>query len=118
MSSSLHAIAVAGASGRMGQMLIEAVQAAEDCRLAGALDLSTSPCIGKDASAYLGQLSGVAISADLGAGLAPGLRLVGWWRTRAVARSSKTAGGTAWSLNRPTGCQHLRRSASADGGPA
>lgn len=32
-------IAVAGASGRMGRMLIEAVQAAPDCTLAGALDI-------------------------------------------------------------------------------
>ena len=32
-------IAVAGASGRMGQMLIEAVHAAPDCTLAGTLDI-------------------------------------------------------------------------------
>jgi 4-hydroxy-tetrahydrodipicolinate reductase len=32
-------IAVAGSSGRMGQMLIEAVKAAPDCTLAGTLDL-------------------------------------------------------------------------------
>jgi 4-hydroxy-tetrahydrodipicolinate reductase len=32
-------IAVAGASGRMGQMLIEAVKAAPDCHLAGTLDI-------------------------------------------------------------------------------
>jgi 4-hydroxy-tetrahydrodipicolinate reductase len=32
-------IAVAGSSGRMGQMLIEAVGAAPDCRLAGTLDI-------------------------------------------------------------------------------
>jgi 4-hydroxy-tetrahydrodipicolinate reductase len=32
-------IAVAGASGRMGRMLIEAVEAAPDCALAGTLDL-------------------------------------------------------------------------------
>jgi len=31
-------IAVAGASGRMGRMLIEAVRASDDCVLAGALD--------------------------------------------------------------------------------
>jgi 4-hydroxy-tetrahydrodipicolinate reductase len=32
-------IAVAGASGRMGRMLIDAVEAADDCTLAGTLDL-------------------------------------------------------------------------------
>jgi 4-hydroxy-tetrahydrodipicolinate reductase len=38
-ASSPLRIAVAGASGRMGRMLIEAVQAAPDCRLAGTLDI-------------------------------------------------------------------------------
>ncbi|MBX3585153.1 MAG: 4-hydroxy-tetrahydrodipicolinate reductase [Ramlibacter sp.] len=64
-----HRVAVAGASGRMGQMLIEAIRASDDCELAGALDLPTSPAIGKDACAFLGQTSGVAITADLKAGL-------------------------------------------------
>ena len=63
-------IAVAGASGRMGRMLVEAVRAAPDCRLAGALDRPDSPALGLDASAFLGQASGVAITADLAAGLA------------------------------------------------
>jgi 4-hydroxy-tetrahydrodipicolinate reductase len=40
-------IAVAGASGRMGRMLIEAVQASPDCQLAGTLD------IGRDIGAGL-----------------------------------------------------------------
>ena len=34
-----HAIAIAGASGRMGRMLIEAIHQADDTRLAGALDI-------------------------------------------------------------------------------
>ena len=33
-----HRVAVAGAGGRMGRMLIEAVAAADDCVLAGALE--------------------------------------------------------------------------------
>jgi 4-hydroxy-tetrahydrodipicolinate reductase len=39
-------IAVAGASGRMGRMLIDAVQAAPDCVLAGALDLGRDVATG------------------------------------------------------------------------
>ena len=35
-------IAVAGASGRMGKMLIEAVCAADDTTLTGALDIASS----------------------------------------------------------------------------
>ena len=41
-----HTIAIAGASGRMGQMLIDAVRAADDCRLGGALDIASSPALG------------------------------------------------------------------------
>ena len=67
--SAPHRIAVAGASGRMGHMLIEAITAADDCVLAGALDIAASPALGTDASAFLGRASGVAITADLAAGL-------------------------------------------------
>ncbi len=64
-----HQIAVAGASGRMGQMLIEAVSASADCLLSGALDLPASPAIGLDAAAFSGRSSGVLISADIHQGL-------------------------------------------------
>lgn len=64
-----HRLAVAGASGRMGRMLIEAILTSEDCVLAGALDIAASPAIGLDATAYLGLSGGVAITADLAAGL-------------------------------------------------
>jgi len=62
-------VAVAGASGRMGRMLIEAIVASDDCVLAGALDIAGSPALGQDAAAFLGRSSGVAITADLRAGL-------------------------------------------------
>ena len=65
-----HHIAIAGASGRMGQMLIEAVNASDDCRLTGALDIAGSPAIGLDASAFSGRASGVLIQSDLRQGLA------------------------------------------------
>jgi 4-hydroxy-tetrahydrodipicolinate reductase len=65
-----HRIAVAGASGRMGQMLIEAVGASGDCQLLGALDVASSPAIGVDATAFLGQSSGVLIDANLQRALA------------------------------------------------
>ena len=68
-SSSPCRVAVAGASGRMGRMLIEALRASDDCVLAGALDLPSSVAIGSDATAFLGVASGVAITADLRAGL-------------------------------------------------
>jgi 4-hydroxy-tetrahydrodipicolinate reductase len=69
MSAPLR-IAVAGASGRMGRMLIEAVTAADDCELTGALDVPGSAALGQDAGAFLGHTSGVAITSDLDAALA------------------------------------------------
>jgi 4-hydroxy-tetrahydrodipicolinate reductase len=63
-------IAVAGASGRMGRMLVEAIAKAADAELAGALDVAGSPALGHDAAAFLGQPAGVAIESDLARGLA------------------------------------------------
>jgi len=62
-------IAVAGATGRMGHMLIEAILDSGDTRLAGALDMASSPALGHDAAAWLGQSSGVAVTSDLRTGL-------------------------------------------------
>lgn len=62
-------IAIAGASGRMGRMLIEAVQTADDAVLSGALDVAGSPSIGNDAAAFQGATSGVHITSDLATGL-------------------------------------------------
>ncbi|MBT9455734.1 MAG: 4-hydroxy-tetrahydrodipicolinate reductase [Burkholderiaceae bacterium] len=70
MSASPLRIAVAGANGRMGRMLIEAVTQADDCVLAGALGLPGSPELGQDAAAFLGRNSGAQITADLHQGLA------------------------------------------------
>lgn len=63
-------IAVAGASGRMGRMLIEAIAADADAKLAGALDVAGAPCIGTDAASFLGQPSDILIESDLSRGLA------------------------------------------------
>jgi len=62
-------ITVAGASGRMGHMLIEAIMASADCHLAGALDIAASPALGLDSAAPLGKSSGVLVTSDLHAGL-------------------------------------------------
>jgi 4-hydroxy-tetrahydrodipicolinate reductase len=73
-------IAIAGAGGRMGRMLIEAVQAAPDMRLAGALDVPGAPGIGTDAAAFLGNPAGVAIESDLAKGLANAQFLIDFTR--------------------------------------
>jgi len=62
-------VAVAGASGRMGQMLIQALADADDLVLSGALDVPNSPAIGQDAFAFAGRHSGVTVTSDLRSGL-------------------------------------------------
>ncbi|MEY2684668.1 MAG: hypothetical protein RJA09_1812 [Pseudomonadota bacterium] len=75
-----HRICIAGASGRMGHMLVEAVQNADDCVLGGALDRPESPALGQDAAGFLGQSSGVHIVADLAQGLAQSSYLIDFTR--------------------------------------
>ena len=75
-----YRIGVAGASGRMGRMLIEAVQSTDDCVLTGALDIPGSPAVGLDASAYMGHNSGVHIASDLALGLAQSQFLIDFTR--------------------------------------
>lgn len=58
-------VAIAGASGRMGRMLIEAVLNDADATLVGALVPSGSAAIGRDAGAFLGQETGVLMSSDI-----------------------------------------------------
>jgi 4-hydroxy-tetrahydrodipicolinate reductase len=62
-------VVVAGASGRMGQMLVEAVLDAPDLSLHAALDAPGSPAIGRDPGAALGRATGLAIGSDLDAAL-------------------------------------------------
>jgi len=73
-------VAVAGAGGRMGRMLIEAVLASGDCRLSGALDQPGSPALGQDAGNFAGRETGVAVTANLHAGLAGAQVLIDFTR--------------------------------------
>ncbi len=73
-------IAVAGATGRMGRMLIEAIAADPEAKLAGALDIAGAACIGTDAAAFSGQPAGVAIESDLAKGLAQSEFLIDFTR--------------------------------------
>lgn len=58
-------VAIAGSSGRMGRMLIEATLQATDAKLVAALDRDGSPWLGRDAGDFAGVNTGVAISADI-----------------------------------------------------
>ena len=90
-----HRIAIAGASGRMGRMLVEAVRGSDDCVLAGALDIAASPALGTDACAFLGHASGVAVTSDLAQGLANAQVLIDFTRpegTMAHVRACRARG--------------------------
>ncbi len=75
-----HRIAIAGASGRMGRMLIEAVLASPDCQLAAAIDRPDTAQLGQDAGLLLGQETGVLISADVRSALAQADYLIDFTR--------------------------------------
>lgn len=76
-------IAISGASGRMGRMLIEAVLADPATTLTAALDQSASSAIGRDAGDFMGQTTGVIITADA-ATLAPADVLIDFTRPEAT----------------------------------
>lgn len=58
-------IAIAGASGRMGRMLIETVLNNPDVTLSGALDRAGSPQLGEDVGTLLGKTTGVVLTDDI-----------------------------------------------------
>ena len=62
-------VAIAGASGRMGRMLIETVLHAGDMKLAAALEQKGNAHIGKDAGELAGSPCGVKVADDIGAGI-------------------------------------------------
>ena len=80
MSAQPLRIAVAGAGGRMGHMLIEAIIGTPDLQLAGAPDMAGSAALGLDASAFLGRASGTRLTADLAHALADAQVLIDFTR--------------------------------------
>ncbi len=63
-------IAVAGASGRMGRILIEAIAAAPDMVLAAALEQPGNSALGQDSGLLVGSANGVLVSDQIEAQLA------------------------------------------------
>jgi 4-hydroxy-tetrahydrodipicolinate reductase len=66
-------VAVAGAGGKMGRALIEAVQADSSLKLAAALDVAGSPALGS-------ELGGVKVGADIGAAVSAADLLIDFTR--------------------------------------
>jgi 4-hydroxy-tetrahydrodipicolinate reductase len=88
-------VAIAGAGGRMGRMLIEATLAAPGLSLAAAVDVPGSPQLGQDAGQALGQTTGVTVGSDLSLALAAADVLIDFTRpegTLAHLAACRTAG--------------------------
>ena len=60
-------IAIAGAGGRMGQALVEAVLADPGLLLSAALEVPGSPFAGQDAGERCGRTTGIVVGTDVGA---------------------------------------------------
>src|SRR5690606_2021558 len=58
-------VVIAGCTGRMGHALLEGVFADPELSLHAALDIASSPQIGRDAGEQFGRVTGVKISHDL-----------------------------------------------------
>lgn len=58
-------LAIAGASGRMGRMLLEAADADMNVRVVAALEHAASEAIGRDAGEFSASAKGVIITADV-----------------------------------------------------
>ncbi len=63
-------IAIVGASGRMGRMLIESILKDSEAMLVAAIDQPGTPTLGKDVGELVGMPCGVSVSSDVEAGIA------------------------------------------------
>ncbi len=77
-------IAIAGASGRMGRMLIETTLKTEGAVLVAAFERPDSIFIGRDAGEFGGAPCGVPISSDVAEGLARADCLIDFTRPEAT----------------------------------
>ncbi|MCB1943130.1 MAG: 4-hydroxy-tetrahydrodipicolinate reductase [Candidatus Accumulibacter sp.] len=73
-------IAIAGAGGRMGRMLVEATLNDGQATLVAALDQPGSPVIGKDAGEMVGAACGVLVSSDRDKAIAEATCLIDFTR--------------------------------------
>lgn len=85
-------IVIAGSSGRMGRMLIEAVLAAPDLRLHGALDIEDCAALREDAAGFLGRSSGILITADIERALTGADVLIDFTRPEGTLRHLQACG--------------------------
>ena len=86
-------VVIAGASGRMGKTLLEAVAGASDMQLHGALDRPGSPLLGRDAGELVGAPLGVKVTDDIGRTLTGADVLIDFTRPEATLRHLELCAG-------------------------
>ncbi|MCY4394116.1 MAG: 4-hydroxy-tetrahydrodipicolinate reductase [Rhodospirillaceae bacterium] len=92
-------IAVLGCSGRMGQMLIREIGAAEGCRIGAATELPGNAAVGRDAGAVAGlDPLGVTVVDDAGTAAGASDVLVDFTVPAAAAGHADAAAGTGTAL--------------------
>ena len=79
-------IAIAGAGGRMGRALLEAVGAVPNSKVCSALEHVASPLLGQDAGVLSANAAGVIITADIDSALTHADVLIDFTRREATLR--------------------------------
>ena len=83
--------AIAGASGRMGRMLVETVLNTSDAQLVGALDVSGSTYLGQDPGAFWGKNTGIRMTSDIREGMKGADFLIDFTRPEGTLEHLKVA---------------------------
>jgi 4-hydroxy-tetrahydrodipicolinate reductase len=111
-------VAIAGSGGRMGQTLIDAILAAPDLTLTGALEIPGHALLDRDVGERSGRATGVVVTADASAGMRNADVLIDFTRPEgtlanlaacAAAKVGAVVGTTGLSVgDKDTLCQFAR----------
>ena len=92
-------IAIVGAAGRMGQMLIRQIAQTDGCTLVGASEAAGSKAIGRDAAEVAGlEAAGVKITADSAAAIAAADVVIDFTVPAATVAHARTAADKGVSM--------------------
>jgi 4-hydroxy-tetrahydrodipicolinate reductase len=115
VTTNLVRVAIAGAGGRMGRALIDAVLAAPGLALAAALDVPGSPAIGRDAGEACGRATGILVETDVDAAIARADVLIDFTRPEGtLAHVAACANRGVAAVVGTTGLSDAQKSALAD----
>ena len=79
-------LAIAGAGGRMGRALLDAVGSLPNAKICSVLEHALSPLLGQDAGMLAANAAGIMVTADLDAALTPANVLIDFTRPAATLK--------------------------------